>query len=307
MKFGENLREIRKAKKMTQEQLAEKVGVSRQSVSKWENGEAYPEMNNILTLCDIFQCKINTLVNESLLDINSLDEEVKMSVVKLKKEKQKKVKGLSKAICIISKICEIASIIGIVVCIITAIITPIFINNVEIDQEAIKLFNNTFNYEFSKDKLILTDMQTSDVVELNVDGSINWYEYVNEISNHSNMYYIMCGEILIICLIIYLIFIYLILNKVDKLFRNIYEGDTPFTLENIKYIKKIALYFIMALVFPDVSGWIYELVTKFNIGVEFELMNIVYILVIISLSYIFEYGYEIQLDSNGKMYGDENE
>ena len=40
MKFGDNLRQIRKSKKMSQEQLAEKVNVTRQSVSKWENGES---------------------------------------------------------------------------------------------------------------------------------------------------------------------------------------------------------------------------------------------------------------------------
>ena len=66
MKFGENLRNLRKSKKISQEKLAEKVGVSRQSVSKWETGEAYPEMNNILVLCSIFHCNINDLVNENL-------------------------------------------------------------------------------------------------------------------------------------------------------------------------------------------------------------------------------------------------
>lgn len=38
MKFGDNLRYLRKSKKLSQEDLAEKVGVSRQSVSKWETG-----------------------------------------------------------------------------------------------------------------------------------------------------------------------------------------------------------------------------------------------------------------------------
>ena len=59
MKFGDNLKLIRKNKNMSQELLAEKMNVSRQSVSKWENGEAYPEMHNILQLCKIFNCKIN--------------------------------------------------------------------------------------------------------------------------------------------------------------------------------------------------------------------------------------------------------
>ena len=64
MKFGENLKKLRKLKKISQEELAERVGVSRQSVSKWETGDAYPEMNNILELCKIFKCNIGELVND---------------------------------------------------------------------------------------------------------------------------------------------------------------------------------------------------------------------------------------------------
>ena len=40
MRFGENLYNLRKKQKISQEKLAEKIGVSRQSVSKWENGTA---------------------------------------------------------------------------------------------------------------------------------------------------------------------------------------------------------------------------------------------------------------------------
>ena len=103
MKFGENLYSLRKNAKMSQEKLAEAVGVSRQSVSKWENGESYPEMENMLKLCEIFHCKLNDLVHEDMQDIDSLDEEIKMSVVKLEKGKQKKLKVLSKIIYIIAK------------------------------------------------------------------------------------------------------------------------------------------------------------------------------------------------------------
>ena len=72
MKFGDNLKKIRKNKKMSQEELAEKVNVSRQSVSKWETGDAYPEMNNILELCKIFNCRINDLVHSDISDFSSV-------------------------------------------------------------------------------------------------------------------------------------------------------------------------------------------------------------------------------------------
>ncbi len=50
MEFGEQLKKIRKEQKITQEGLAERLGVSRQAVSKWENGEGYPETEKLLRL-----------------------------------------------------------------------------------------------------------------------------------------------------------------------------------------------------------------------------------------------------------------
>ena len=57
MSFGENLQFYRKRKDITQEQLAEQLGVSRQTVSKWESDSSYPEMEKILQLCDLFECR----------------------------------------------------------------------------------------------------------------------------------------------------------------------------------------------------------------------------------------------------------
>ena len=62
MTFGENLQFLRKRSGMTQEDLAEKMEVSRQSVSKWESNSAYPEMDAILRLCDLFSCDMDTLL-----------------------------------------------------------------------------------------------------------------------------------------------------------------------------------------------------------------------------------------------------
>jgi len=62
MTFGENLQFLRKRAGMTQEELAEKMEVSRQSVSKWESNAAYPEMDAILRLCGLFRCDLDTLL-----------------------------------------------------------------------------------------------------------------------------------------------------------------------------------------------------------------------------------------------------
>ena len=77
MKFSENLYTLRKNKGISQEQLAELVDVSRQSVSKWETGEAYPTVENIFKLCNVLNCKMNELINEKLADFDLLSDEIK--------------------------------------------------------------------------------------------------------------------------------------------------------------------------------------------------------------------------------------
>lgn len=62
MSFGQNLQLFRKNKGITQEELAERLEVSRQSVSKWESDASFPEMEKIIVLCDMFGCSMDTLV-----------------------------------------------------------------------------------------------------------------------------------------------------------------------------------------------------------------------------------------------------
>ena len=69
MSLGENLQFLRKRNDITQEQLAEKLNVSRQSVSKWESDTAYPEMDKLLQLCETFNCRLDDMIKG---DISSL-------------------------------------------------------------------------------------------------------------------------------------------------------------------------------------------------------------------------------------------
>lgn len=62
--FGDNLQFYRKRRNMTQEQLAEALDVSRQTVSKWEAGNSYAEMEKLLQLCDLFACDMDTLLRK---------------------------------------------------------------------------------------------------------------------------------------------------------------------------------------------------------------------------------------------------
>lgn len=67
MSFGQNLQFLRKMHDgMTQEQLAEKMGISRQTVSKWEIDCAFPEMEKAITLCSLFSCTLDALLRENM-------------------------------------------------------------------------------------------------------------------------------------------------------------------------------------------------------------------------------------------------
>lgn len=72
MSFGQNLQFLRKMYHgMTQEELAERMGVSRQTISKWELDAAYPEMDKVIELCKLFSCSMDKLVRE---DVNMCSE-----------------------------------------------------------------------------------------------------------------------------------------------------------------------------------------------------------------------------------------
>ena len=64
MSFRDNLQYLRATHAMTQEQLAMMVGVSRQSVTKWEAERAYPEMDKLLKLCQIFDAALKLCMLE---------------------------------------------------------------------------------------------------------------------------------------------------------------------------------------------------------------------------------------------------
>ena len=66
MAFSENLQYIRSQAGITQEQLAEQLDVSRQSVSKWECGTSFPEMDSLLRICDLYDVTLDTLLRGSV-------------------------------------------------------------------------------------------------------------------------------------------------------------------------------------------------------------------------------------------------
>ncbi len=306
MKFGDNLKKIRILKKLSQEDLAEKVHVSRQSVSKWETGDAYPTMNNLLELCKIFHCKINDLVNDSIIDIDSLGDEVKIKVVSLKKEEQKKMKVLSKIISVTSKIGRIFCYIAIPFICLVLIALPYLIDKVVIKDNnlTLNLPNHNISFLEEKDKVVL---KVGGFVLADADKEFLNTKVISIFENNSKAKIIGYVETGFASLLVIIILTSIIFKHLETLFDNINKGETPFTLENVSLIKKIAWKMIIIILMSNIGGGMFELLLNSDLNVEFETYDLVEILFLFSLSYIFEYGRLLGLEAKGQMYGDNNE
>ena len=73
MSCSENLQFLRSQAGVTQEQLAEQLDVSRQSVSKWESGQSFPEMDTLLRICDLYDVNLDTLLRGSVEESRTAD------------------------------------------------------------------------------------------------------------------------------------------------------------------------------------------------------------------------------------------
>lgn len=81
MKFGDKLILLRKKHGLSQEELASKLNVSRQSVSKWESNNTYPETDKIVQICNIFECRMDDLINDKINDVEQCERKNKNNLV----------------------------------------------------------------------------------------------------------------------------------------------------------------------------------------------------------------------------------
>ena len=59
MELGNQIKKYRKERSLSQDALAEKVYVSRQTISNWENDKSYPDINSLMLLCDTFEISLD--------------------------------------------------------------------------------------------------------------------------------------------------------------------------------------------------------------------------------------------------------
>ena len=82
MKFGKQIKKLRQEAQLSQEELAERIYVSRQTISNWENDKSYPDVNSLVLLSEIFQISLDNLIKgdiEVMKDVIQKEEIVKMN------------------------------------------------------------------------------------------------------------------------------------------------------------------------------------------------------------------------------------
>ena len=301
MKFGANLKEIRKSKNISQEELAEELGVSRQSVSKWETGENYPSMQNIVCLCTIFKCKMNDIVHEDFEDLDFLGEEVKMNVVKLNEQEQKKMKTISKVLYLFGRIGKIVMRVAIVTIIILMVAIPFLFAKLEVVDDNLVYKNSILEIQEKKSgiEIILDNNEHIKVA----DFDLNDVEVLKEVvEKRPKAVTISLLELGLIILTVTIYLVSKILEYLEKLFMNIHQGDTPFTLDNVNYIKKMVYLMIACIILPIFGEVFIDIAIARDANLDIDLFNVLEIVFLYAISLIFEYGYRIQKDSKGIMY-----
>ena len=81
MSLGQNISFLRKQKKITQEQFAERMNVTRQTVSRWESDEITPELSKLVDMSEFFACNLDALVKENLSRQEDIYSEVQVKKV----------------------------------------------------------------------------------------------------------------------------------------------------------------------------------------------------------------------------------
>ena len=94
IKIGKFIADCRKEKKITQEQLAEKLYITDRAVSKWERGLSLPDADKMLDLCNILGINVNELLNGEKIDMKNYEKKTEELLIELSKQDELKNKRL---------------------------------------------------------------------------------------------------------------------------------------------------------------------------------------------------------------------
>lgn len=121
MSFGTNIGYLRKKKGMTQEEFAERMYVSRQTVSRWETDSVYPDVETVIKLCEVLECDMETLVRGDA-SIEKMLDELAPSLETDQEKNSKKVRFRVDITLLNAAISAIVAVLAIAACVILGVV-----------------------------------------------------------------------------------------------------------------------------------------------------------------------------------------
>lgn len=203
---------------------------------------------------------------------------------------QNSLRTLSKVIEIIAKIGKILITICIPFVILAIVIIPLLFTKLKVSNDIIYVNDNAITF---KEKNNHVDVYMNDTKI--GDGDIEIYRKIKNILEDKSLENIIIVlEISLVIATVGLFFIRILLKNLEKLFKNIHDLDSPFTLENASLFRKMAINLIIIVVITNISDFLFEIFFNFDFSSDIGFANIMEILILFSLSFIFEYGYKIE-------------
>lgn len=231
----------------------------------------------------------------------------------LEKKESKRLKGISKFIYVVTKICEVCVTVGLVCLILAMLVVPVLSSNVKVNFKedsgitsgTIKVLDQKITYERSETLVTINDGDNKNGFEIvsnpkDVDAFNKALAYLEK-GDYTTAIMFVEFELLIIAII--LVIEILILKKVYHFFKNIRNEETPFSKENIELLEKFGKLLIYAFVISLVSKIINSIIL--NNSMNINLTDIMEILFVYFLLYIFKYGYKLQKETKGKIYSEQ--
>ena len=220
----------------------------------------------------------------------------------LEEKKQKRLKLFSKIVSIITIIGKIGCIIGVAGITIAMLVVPFCTSNIKVSNNTLKVFGEEIKYERDDNKIKLTHKNDSyDVTgktEVFALNSVLDYLEENNLSKVT-----LSAELVFVSVFVTLVILFFVFNNLKKVAKNIINNNTPFTMDNVTYIRKIGYYLIVLLVLPWITSIVVQLILNLNYTTSFNFVSLTLVLITFILSYIFEYGCKLQEKSDLKIYG----
>ena len=219
----------------------------------------------------------------------------------LEEKKQKRLKLFSKIVSIISSIGKIGCIIGVAGLTIAMLVVPFVTSNIKVSNNVLKVFGEEIKYERTDEKIKLTYKdETHDITgKTEVFALNNVLDYLED--NNLNKV-TLTAEIVFAGAFATLVIVFFMLNNLKKIAKNINRNETPFTIDNIDYLRKIGYYLIVLLILPFVISLIIQVILGVDYKISFNFSGLTIIFIAFILSYVFEYGSKLQEKSDLKIY-----